>query len=148
MCGSGRHPNLHTGTGNVCGGHTKKFLDSHTYNRLCRKCSVTQKGKKPKQHDCIKNWEHGVSSKSMEPVAILHITKNAPSKGYCIGTLVSDDDSTMYANLSHYSNERGSKEKLPKHILEPYFLADLMHRNKAVSSHFSTWPMHLVSIHG
>ena len=41
--GSGRHPNLHTGTGNVCGGHTKKVLDSHTFNRLCRKCDVAQK---------------------------------------------------------------------------------------------------------
>ena len=72
----------------------------------------------------------------MEPAAIVHITKKSPKKGYCIGTLVSDDDSTMRANLPHYSDERGSKGKLPKHILEPSFLADPTHRNKAASLHF------------
>lgn len=74
----------------------------------------------------------------MEPGAILDMVINAPKNGYIIGAIVSDDDSTMKAQLKHKKNPQNPKDKgkLPLWIPEPTFLADPSHRVKSVAKHF------------
>ena len=136
--GSGRSYNSHTGFGQCVGVYSKKVLDSKIYCRVCRGCDVANRlNKKTKQnHECVKNWEG--SSKSMEPAAIVDMVTNAPKKGYIIGSIVSDDDSTMKAQLRHKQEPQNPKDKgkLPLWITEPTFLADPSHRVKVVSRQF------------
>ena len=94
--GSGSNYNSHTGVGNAMGGYSKKVLDSHIWNRLCRQCDVARRrNKKVRGHVCIKNWSE--SSKSMESAAIFEIVVRAPTKGYVVERLCSDDDNVMRA---------------------------------------------------
>ena len=84
------------------------------------------------KHECIANYTG--SSKGMESFAIVEMVKMAPSHGFVVGWLVSDDDSTMRAHLHHARNHRDGK--LPEWFLTPVFLADPSHRIKVVSKHF------------
>ena len=47
----------------------------------------------------------------MEPGAILDMVINAPKNGYIIGAIVSDDDSTMKAQLKHKKIRKIQKTK-------------------------------------
>ena len=78
----------------------------------------------------------------MESAAIVEMVKRAPSRGYVIHWIVSDDDSTMRAHVAHPKTPEGRRRpksdqgKLPRWILQPEFKADPTHRNKVVSSKF------------
>ena len=89
-----------------------------------------------KKHECNKNWEG--SSKSMESAAILHMVKQSSENGFIVGSIVSDDDSVMWAHLRHNIDptNKSDKGKLPKWVHQPIFLADPTHRNKVVASRF------------
>ena len=71
----------------------------------------------------------------MESTGIVDICKNSPSKGYVVGTLRSNDDTTILANCKHQSFTN-TKGKLLPTVCEPTFLEDPTHRNKAVSKYF------------
>ena len=107
------------------------------------------------KHKCPKNYEG--PSKSMEVQAILELTIEAWESGiYAIGTIVSDDDTTMKAQLKHsykqliaankMTNEswprNKSKQKkadngrLPLEITPPKFQADPNHRKKVIGKMF------------
>ena len=57
------------------------------------------KKEKKRTHDYVKIW--GGSSKAMGPGAIFNIVINAPKIRYLLCAIISDDDSTMKAQLSH-----------------------------------------------
>ena len=70
----------------------------------------------------------------MESATILRMVQEAPSHGFIVGWLVSDDDSVMRAHLHHRANHPDGK--LPEWFLTLVFLADPSHRIKVVSKHF------------
>ena len=93
----------------------------------------------------------------METEAIFRMVKEGYyNQGYSIGTIISDDDSTMKANLKHSLKEkiqaglmrqedwprtrnntkRKDNGRLPLDIEEPTFLADFNHRVKTVGKRF------------
>ena len=111
---------------------------SKVYCRRCRYCEVSALNKRPAaNHLCVQNWPSNQSSKAMEPAAILDMAINSvPKRNFVIGTIISDDDSTMHVHLRHPSDDPGDKGKLPVHVKEPIFLADPGHRLKAISKHF------------
>ena len=72
----------------------------------------------------------------MESAGILKICERAPSKGYNVGVIISDDDTNMRAHLKHRKSLlKSDKGKLASHIPEPKFLADPTHRVKTFASH-------------
>ena len=145
-----------SGHGFVVGGLTKKIMNHRCLSKCCSTCDkAKKKNVTPKQHECPRN--HDGSSKSMETEAIFRMVKDACyQKNYTIATIISDDDSTMKANLRHSLKEKvsaGLMEKnewpktkkgnlktdngrLPLDILEPAFLADFNHRVKTVGKRF------------
>ena len=121
------------------------------FSKTCRTCQYNQKQNIFKEHIFRKNYSG--SSKSMEVQAILELTIQMwQEKNCCIGTIVSDDDTTMSLQLQHSYKEKvatgkmtneqwpktnnGNKKadngRLPLHIPPPTFLADPNHRNKGV----------------
>ena len=136
--GSGKSYNSNTGFANFLGVYTKGVLSSQIYCRRCRVCeNAKKKHTPPNKHDCVQNWATDLSSKSMEPAAILKIVTEAPSRGYIVHWIVSDDDSVMRAHLKHKtSTSKTDKGKLPIWIMQPHFMADPGHRNKSVASKF------------
>ena len=141
-----------SGHGFVIGGRTKKIMQHRVLSKCCSKCSIAKReNRTPPKHECPQN--HIGSSKSMECEAIYRMVIEAYDKlHYTIGTIISDDDSTMKSNLKHSFDEKikkglmsksdwsktikGHKKadhgRLPLHILEPQFLADFNHRVKVV----------------
>ena len=84
---------------------------SVVYQQTCKTCRIWEgKGKAAPVHACAKNYTG--SSKGMESAAIVEMAKKAPSKGIMLGTVVSDDDSTMQAQMTHLSQDN-PKGKLP-----------------------------------
>ena len=65
----------------------------------------------------------------MESAACLEIAVSAPSQGFVLAKIVSDNDSTMRAHLK-YPHVADKKGKLPLWIYSPEFLADPSHRKK------------------
>ena len=119
----------------------------------------TKKKKEPVEHECVQNYDG--SSKGMEAHAALELTKEAKiRRGFIVGCIVADDDSSMKALVRHSYTERqandpnykwprlrpkkpgtlGSKlrdtGKLPLEVPEPTWLADPTHRTKVVASRF------------
>ena len=143
-----------SGHGFVLGGIKKKILNHRCLSKCCRICDRdTENQKTP--HECPKN--HNGSSKSMETEAIFQMVKEGfYQHGYSISTIISDDDSTMKANLKHSLKEKveeglmreedwprtknNVKKKdngrLPLDIEEPKFLADFNHCVKTVGKRF------------
>ena len=141
-----------SGHGFVIGGLTKKILQHVVLSKSCSICSFAIKSNRiPQRHECPKN--HIGSSKSMECEGIFRMVVQAHDElGYTIGTIISDDDSTMKSNLKHSLKEKvqlglmceadwpktqkGNKKsdngRLPLNIPEPHFLADFNHRVKVV----------------
>ena len=70
----------------------------------------------------------------MVPRVILNMVINGPEKGYVIGTIVSDDDSTMKAHSYHQKDVQNQmdKGKVSLWISERTFLADPSHRIKVL----------------
>ena len=154
-----------SGHGMIMGGMSKKIMNHRCISKCCSICDRHKKGEtseltndvatKPKDHECPKN--HFGSSKSMETEAIYQMVKEAYyEQGFVIGTIISDDDSTMKANLRHSYKEKVEKGKLkkkdwpktgkgklkqdhgrlPLDVPEPGFLADFNHRVKRVGKRF------------
>ena len=65
----------------------------------------------------------------MEASAALQLILDLHSKGVGVEFIVSDDDSTMRAHLTHVGADKG---KLPLHVPEPKFLCDPSHRIKVM----------------
>ena len=83
------------------------------------------------QHKC--NVNHSGSSGSMESkLALCMVTDicRETNGAANVGELVTDDDSTMRANLKHKTNN--NKGKLDDNVPEPTFLADPGHRVKVM----------------
>ena len=145
-----------SGHGFVVGGFTKKIMNHRCLSKCCSICDkAKRKSTVPEQHECPSN--HDGSSKSMETEAIFRMVKDAVyNKKYTIATIISDDDSTMKANLKHSLKEKVSAGLMQKHewpktkkgnfkadhgrlpldIEEPAFLADFNHRVKTVGKRF------------
>ena len=146
--GSGKSYNSNTGFGAFCGGYTNGVIISRVLCRRCRVCEIAKRKHTPPQmHDCIQNYSSEASSKGMEPLAILEMAVEAPTRGFVMDWIVSDDDSVMRAHLKH--NKGGGtkdKGKLPIWICEPDFMADPGHRKKVVASKFYKLAMAPVAV--
>ena len=96
----GNSYNSQSGHSYEIGLYGQKIIDSCTY---CKVCSIYEqaitKNLMPKKHYCAKNWDW--PSKSMESPAILEICARAPSNGYHVRVIISDDDTTMRVHLKH-----------------------------------------------
>ena len=110
---SGNGYNSQSDHSNAIGLYGRKIIDSCTYCKVCNICEQARvKNITPKKHYCAKNWEG--TSQSMESSAILEICKEAPSKGYHVGVIISDDDTTIRAHLKHKkAHHKMDKGKLP-----------------------------------
>lgn len=93
------------------------------YSKKCTKCDVAiAMGKEPQDHeDCPRNYLTG-SSKAIEASAALDLYLQVAAKSIRIEHIVSDDDSTMRAHLSHISTHKHGM--IPVHINQPVFLCD------------------------
>ena len=139
MRSSGRKYASNSGHGFIVGGLTKQVIGMVVYSKLCRVCLEAEKKKvPPAEHDCQKNFEG--SSKSMEASAILKLVTDAHKKRrFIVHVIISDDDSTMQAHLTHPRLKKNnkpyadSKGKLSTRIPAPMFLADPTHRVKCVA---------------
>ena len=96
---------------------------SKVYCCRCRYCEVSALNKRPAaNHLCVQNWPSDELSKAMDPAAILDMAINSvPKRNFVIGTIISDDDSTMCVHLCHSSGEPDDKGKLPMYVKEPIF---------------------------
>ena len=140
----------------LVGGHTRKVIGMKVMSKECTKCDGTKKhGKEPEEHACPKNFQG--SSKSMEVQAIYEMTVDAwDNRGFAIGTIVSDDDTTMKSHLKHSyqelikagqmkkeewpltksGNKTADSGRLPLHVkVSPKFLADPNHCKKVVGKY-------------
>jgi len=89
-----------SGHGFVMGGINKKILNHKCQSKCCSLCDKEENKTEVPPHECPKN--HNGSSKSMESEAIFQMAKEGfYDQGYSISTIISDDDSTMKANLKH-----------------------------------------------
>ena len=145
-----------SGQGIMIGARSGKVIDFRTISKKCGKCDRLRRALElgpnesvPDHDDCVKN--HDGSSKSMECQALLMMGVAAPTRGFHLGCVVADDDTTMkkimrwnYKSMiengkmkkeEHPVNKDGKKISsgdLPSHIPEPSFLADFNHRVKSV----------------
>ena len=106
---------------------TGKIVDFELKCVSCSICSAAQrKNESPRSHYCWKNFDQ--SAKAMEATTaaelVTRISEQFNGKAR-VGTVISDDDSTMRAHCSH-------KGGLSQDIHEPTFLADPSHRCKII----------------
>ena len=91
----------------------RKIIDPGTH---CKDCNIWEqlrlKKLTQKKYCCAKKWEG--PSKSMESSAILNIYTRVTLKGYHIGVIVSDNDTTIRA---HLKNEKISHLKDKRKVL-------------------------------
>ena len=149
---SGHKYDSSSGHGFLVGGRNKKIIGFKVLSKHCNECNALERKNLPNTpHECSKN--HVGTSKSMETEAIFRLVTEAYfDRCFCVGVIISDDDSTMKANLKHSWQEKveaglmsradwprtakGSKKKdngrLPLDIPEPSFLADFNHRVKSL----------------
>ena len=145
-----------SGHGFLMGGMNKKILNHRCLSKVCARCSRAIKDNiVVEDHECPRN--HDGSSKSMETEAIFQmVTEASHDLNYTVGTIISDDDSTMKSNLKWSYQEmidknkmkledwpktkKGHKKKdhgrLPLDVKPPSFLADFNHRVKTVGKRF------------
>ena len=95
------------------GCHTGKILNSVVYSKSCITCNrYTQRNMPKPQHRCPKNFDKGLSSKSMEPKASVQHKLDidrGDGKAY-INTLLTDDDSTVRANMIYSHTEVANRD--------------------------------------
>ena len=115
---------------------TKKVIGIIVYAMKCTKCHAAQKISSPVEvHDCPLNYVG--SSKAMEATAVLEMAiaiYNEHNSLIFVRAIISDDDSTMRAKVSHKCNNIHGK--LPLHIPQPIFKADPGHRIKSMCKPF------------
>ena len=90
------------------------------YSKKCTTCDIAiAMGEEPMENDdCVRNYRT-VSIKAMDASAVLQLILDLHSKGIRIEFIVSDDDSTMRAHLTHIGSGKG---KLPLAVFAPGFL--------------------------
>ena len=134
--GSGSRYDSLSGHGIMIGCRTKKVIGIIVYAMKCTKCHASHKNCSPvEEHDCPLNYVG--SSKGMEATSALEMVTVifTEHNGHIfVFAVVSDDDSTMRAKVSHESSNIHGK--LPLHIPQPIFKADPGHRIKSVSKPF------------
>jgi len=98
---SGHKYDSTSGHGFLVGGLTKKIVGFKVMSKHCNECNAWTNNDLPvPPHDCTKN--HVGTSKSMETEAIFRLVTEAYfNRCFCISVIISDDDSTMKANLRH-----------------------------------------------
>ena len=108
-----------------------KVIRHIVYSKKCSVCDVSvAMGEEPQQHDdCPRNYRTG-SSKAMEATAALDLILELHELGVGVEFIVSDDDSTMRAHLSHIGVHK--KGMLPLDVHQPTFLCDPSHRVKVM----------------
>ena len=129
--GTGHTYDSNSGHSYYIGCRSGKVIAMLVYSKKCTKCDVAiAMGEEPQDHeDCPRNYLTG-SSKAMEASAALDLYLQLAGKGIGIEHIVSDDDSTMRAHLSHIGTHKHGM--LPLHINQPVFLCDPSHRIKAM----------------
>ena len=128
--GTGHTYDSNSGHAYYIGVRCGKVVGMVVYSKKCTVCDIAiAMGEEPMEHDnCVRNYRTG-SSKAMEASAALQLILDLHSKGVGVEFIVSDDDSTMRAHLTHVGADKG---KLPLHVPEPKFLCDPSHRIKVM----------------
>ena len=128
--GTGHTYDSNSGHAYYIGVRSGKVIEMIVYSKKCTTCDIAiAMGEEPMEHDdCVRNYRTG-SSKAMEASAALQLILNLHSRGIRIEFIVSDDDSTMRAHLTHIGSDKG---KLPLYVFAPGFLCDPSHRVKVM----------------
>ena len=112
------------------------MLNLHEAQWSCGTATTTQMQREQlPPHKC--NVNHFGSSGSMESKLALSMVTDickGTNGAANVGKLVTDNVSTMRANIKHKSNN--NKDKLDENIPEPIFLADPGHRVKVMVKNF------------
>ena len=134
---SGRRYDSLSGHGFLLGCRTNKIIDSILCSKKCATCSRYERQDQDlPTHTCPKNYTG--SSKAMEADGLLqaYIDLYRQSNGtLAISHVVTDDDSSMRALVSHHS-AMNKKGVLPVFMPEPEWLVDPSHRTKVVAQAF------------
>jgi len=95
------------------------------YSKKCTVCNIViAMSDEPIDDDVyIHNYRTG-SSKAIKASAALRLILDLHSRGVGVYFIVSDDDSTMHAHLTHVSGDKG---KLPLDVPKTKFLCDPFH---------------------
>ena len=111
---SGTRYDSKSGHAFVIGALSKKVVGMRVLSKECTLCKIAQQNTKPVvKHECPANYVG--SSKSMEVQAIYEMVLQAwKSNVYYIGTIVSDNDTTMKAQLKH-----SYKDMIEAGIMQP-----------------------------
>ena len=132
---SGHRYDSLSGHGFLVGAHSRKIVLAQVTSKYCKLCSSAEaKGEQVETHECPRNYKG--SSKAMEADGALSLVtkldRKTDSKVF-VESLVTDDDSSIRAILSHPSKGK-QKGQLSEHIPQPRFLADPSHRARVVDS--------------
>ena len=148
---SGNRYDSMSGHGVLVGCRTKQVIDVIVFSKACKKCELRlRKGWDTNKdgHDCSENMGDIKSSKGMEAEGAyrlltgLHEKYSVKDKGgqalypLQFDCLVTDDDSTMRAQLVHKKNEKDKVGRLPETMEPITFYCDPGHRIKCWSKPF------------
>ena len=148
---SGNRYDSMSGHGVLVGCRTKKVIDVIVFSKICQKCQEQAKRGQPMNKDdhvCSENMGNIKSSKGMEAEGAYrlltglhekHLIKVEGGEPICklqFECLVTDDDSTMWAQLVHKKNERDNVGRLPATMTSIKFYCDPGHRIKCWSKPF------------
>ena len=127
--GTGRTYDSNSGHAYFIGCKSGRVIKMLVYSKKCTVCDVSiAMGEEPMQHDdCPRNYHTG-SSKAMEASAAFEMVVELHDQGIGVEFVVSDDDSTMRANLHHIGTHKNGKLPILAH--QPKFLCDPSHRIK------------------
>eukprot|EP00957_Ditylum_brightwellii_P002972 227599-Ditylum_brightwellii.AAC.1 len=89
----------------MVGARSRKVLACLVCSKFCEICEgAKQLKKEPAAHKCVKNYEG--RSKGMEAHTALELVKNVKHcRGFIVGCIIADDDSSMKALLGHSYTE-------------------------------------------
>eukprot|EP00957_Ditylum_brightwellii_P016098 1212241-Ditylum_brightwellii.AAC.1 len=151
---SGNKYDLKLGHAFMVGARRRNILACLVCSKVCATCEgAKQLNKEPAAHKCVKSYEG--SSKGMEAYTALELVEHAKChRGFIVGCIVANNDSSMKALLRHSYTELVANSpnykwpriypkkpdtlgvklrdagKLPLDIPEPSWLADPTHRTK------------------
>jgi hypothetical protein len=118
--GTGKAYNSLSGHASLFGEKTKKCIAFNVKCKRCRICAVASAKKtSPRIHKCRANWTG--SAKAMEPAMACDMLKDIKSKGYNVGTIIMDNDSTTIARaraeVDHDLKKRSDKNHTKKALM-------------------------------
>ncbi|XP_021350881.1 uncharacterized protein LOC110448777 [Mizuhopecten yessoensis] len=113
--GSGWQYNSHTGHASLIGVNTGKIVDFDMRTRSCSVCQYHQgRTETVPNHECNVNWTG--SSKGMEPDMACSMIKRMADKGYEVGTLHADNDTTTQSRLPPSIKKKDDKTHVKKNL--------------------------------